>query len=90
MPALKIFGRAFHTASDDVPAFALGGAIFHAFWIVAIAITSCDVVNMPDVCHHAGFGYMATVALLLVCFTFGFILELLLICEGCKGKSSCP
>jgi hypothetical protein len=28
---------------------------------------------------------MATVALLLVCFTAGFILELLLIYEGCKG-----
>ncbi|BDA50748.1 probable Sn1-specific diacylglycerol lipase alpha at N-terminal half [Coccomyxa sp. Obi] len=85
MPALWIFGRSFHTASDDVPFFALGAATFHAFWIVAIAITSHDIVDMPQICHHRGFGYMLTVALLLVCFTSGFILELLLIYVGFQG-----
>ena len=82
MPALVLYGRAFHLASDDVPLWALGGAIFHAFWIMAISICSHDVIKMPSICHHEGFGYMATVALLMICFTSGFVLEMMLIYEG--------
>ena len=86
MPALRVFGRAFHIASDDVPLFALGGAIFHLFWIVAIAITARNILDMPDICKgDAGLFYIATVASLLVCFAAGFILELLLIWQGCQG-----
>jgi uncharacterized membrane protein YjfL (UPF0719 family) len=85
MPALRLYGRAFHIGSDDIPLLALGGAIFHAAWIVAIAITAQDIVHIPDICHHEGWGYMATVALLLIFFTLGFIIELMLIYEGCQG-----
>jgi len=86
MPSLWIFGKAFHTASDDIPIFALGAATFHAFWIVAIAATSHDIMDMPQICHDKGWSYMLTVALLLACFTTGFILELLLIYVGCQGR----
>ncbi len=86
MPALRVFGRAFHIASDDVPLFALGGAIFHLFWIVAIAITARNILDMPDICKgDAGLYYIGTVASLLVCFAAGFILELLLMWQGCQG-----
>ena len=86
MPALRVFGRAFHIASDDVPLFALGGAIFHLFWIVAIAVTARNILDMPDICKgDAGLYYIATVASLLVCFAAGFILELLLMWQGCQG-----
>ena len=91
MPALRVFGRAFHIASDDVPLFALGGAIFHLFWIIAIAITARNILDMPDVCKgDAGLYYIATVASLLLCFASGFILELLLIWQGCQGAFCAP
>lgn len=91
MPALRVFGRAFHIASDDVPLFALGGAIFHLFWIVAIAITARNILDMPDICKgDAGLYYIATVASLLVFFAAGFILELLLMWQGCQGVLFSP
>ena len=91
MPALRAYGRAFHIASDDVPLFALGGAIFHLFWIIAIGITARNILNMPDICKgDAGLYYIATVAFLLVCFATGFVLELLLIWQGCQGKIRLP
>ena len=87
MPALRAYGRAFHIASDDVPLFALGGAIFHLFWIVAIAITARNIIDIPDICRgHAGLYYIATVASLLACFATGFILEILLMWQGCQGE----
>ena len=87
MPALKLYGRAFHIASDDVPLWAAFGAVFHACWILLIAVTARDIVHMPKDCHHEGFGYIFTVALLMICFTSGFVLEMLLIYEGCQGMS---
>ena len=91
MPALRAYGRAFHIASDDVPLFALGGAIFHLFWIVAIAITARNIINIPDICRgHAGLYYIATVASLLACFATGFILEILLMWQGCQGELLVP
>ena len=87
MAALRAYGRAFHIASDDVPLFALGGAIFHLFWIVAIAITARNIIDIPDICRgHAGLYYIATVASLLACFATGFILEILLMWQGCQGE----
>lgn len=87
MPALRAYGKAFHIASDDVPLFALGGAIFHLFWIIAIAITARNILDIPDICKgHEGLYYVATVAFLLVCFATGFVLELLLMWQGCQGK----
>lgn len=85
MPALGVAGVRWHIASDDVPLFAVFGSAFHAMWIAVILLTSQDVLNMPKQCHHEGRQYIATVVGLLFCFTFGFIVEVLLIWEGCKG-----
>lgn len=86
MPALVVAGVRWHIASDDVPLFAIFGSAFHAIWIAVILLTSQDVLNMPKQCHHEGRQYIATVVGLLFCFTFGFIVEVLLIWEGCKGR----
>lgn len=37
MPALVLFGRRWHIASDDLPAFTLPGAAFHATWAAFLA-----------------------------------------------------
>ena len=86
MPALVVAGVRWHIGSDDVPLFATFGSAFHAIWIVVILLTSQGVLNMPNQCHHDGRQYIATVVGLLFCFTFGFIVEILLIWEGCKGR----
>ena len=85
MPALAVAGVRWHIASDDVPLLATFGSGFHAIWIMVILLTSQGVLNMPHQCHHEGRQYIATVTGLLFCFTFGFVVELLLIWEGCKG-----
>lgn len=85
MPALVVAGVRWHIASDDVPLFATFGAVFHLCWIAVIMLTSQAVINMPDYCHHAGLQYIITVFGLLLCFAAGFIVELLMIWEGCKG-----
>lgn len=86
MPALAVAGVRWHIGSDDVPLFATFGSAFHAIWIAVILLTSRGVLNMPNQCHHEGRQYIATVVGLLFCFTFGFVVEILLIWEGCKGR----
>ncbi|KAL3145874.1 hypothetical protein ABBQ38_015244 [Trebouxia sp. C0009 RCD-2024] len=85
MPALVVANVRWHISSDDVPLFAAFGSTFHAIWILVILLTSQGVLNMPNKCHHEGRQYIATVTGLLFCFTFGFVVEVLLIWEGCKG-----
>ena len=87
MPALAVAGVRWHIASDDVPLFATFGSAFHAIWILVILLTSQSILNMPNQCHHEGRQYIATVTGLLLCFTLGFMVETLLIWEGCKGTS---
>ncbi|KAK9823352.1 hypothetical protein WJX72_002122 [[Myrmecia] bisecta] len=53
--------------------------------IIVMLITSQSIMHMPDICHHAGRQYIATVTGLLVCFTCGLVLEVLLIIEGSRG-----
>eukprot|EP00891_Asterochloris_glomerata_P004386 jgi/Astpho2/4386/Aster-x0628 len=85
MPALKLGWVRWHLGSDDVPIFAAAGALFHAAWIVVILLTNGDFREMPEHCHEKGRQYIATVAGLLFSFTFGFVLEVLLIWSGCQG-----
>ena len=85
MPALGAFGLYWHVSSDDVPVFAVFGALFHSAWIVAISFTGQSILRMPATCHDSGRQYIATVVGLLFCFVWGLLLELLLVKEGCKG-----
>ena len=57
-----------------------------AAWIVVILLTNGDFREMPEHCHEKGRQYIATVAGLLFSFTFGFVLEVLLIWSGCQGE----
>ena len=86
MPALYVFRQYFHLGSDDVPLFAAFGALFHCAWVVLILISGKDILNMPSQCHKNGRQYIAVVSGLLVAFLTGFVLESLLIYEGCQGK----
>lgn len=86
MPALAVVASRWHIASDDVPLFATFGAAFHALWIGVILLTSQSILNMPDYCHHAGQWHIYTVIGLLLAFASGFVIEVLLIWEGCKGR----
>lgn len=86
MPALKIYGKQWHIASDDVPLFALLGLGFHALWCCVIGLTSTSILSIPSVCHHAGRQYIAVVVGLFTTFGSGAIIEIFLILEGCRGQ----
>lgn len=88
MPALKVFSRFWHLSADDVPLFAAFGALFHCAWVILIFISGKDILNMPQQCHHQGKQYIAVVFGLLLTFLTGFVLETLLIYEGCRGTST--
>ena len=85
MPALTLSGRKWHIASDDIPLFAFFGALFYAAWVVLIGIGAGYIWTMPGVCRHPGRQYIAAASGLFILFVLGFILELLLIMEGCRG-----
>lgn len=51
MPALKLFNRRWHIASDDLPAFALPGAAFHGIWTVFLAAA---LAIEPGSCSNGG------------------------------------
>ena len=56
---------------------------------MVILLTNGDFREMPEHCHEKGRQYIATVAGLLFSFTFGFVLEVLLIWSGCQGEPFC-
>ena len=85
MPALRTGSYRWHIASDDVPVFAVFGALFHGIWVLLIAITGQDVLAMPRICHHAGTQYIAVVGGLLGAFSLGLVCELVLVWKGCRG-----
>jgi hypothetical protein len=86
MPPLRIGRWVWHIASDDIPAFAATGGIFHIAWILLIGLTGQSILHMPKICHHQGKQWIAVVAGLLGAFLLGFAAEVLLIWEGCKGE----
>ena len=55
---------------------------------VLIAYTAADLLAMPHVCTSAARQDIIAVAGLMMCFVLGFILEISLIYEGCKGMLS--
>lgn len=69
---------------DDVPVLAFGPTIFHGAWCVALFV-GWMVLNRPSDCKE---GSKYTVALAGLGFTFliNFVLGILLMHEGLKGK----
>ena len=52
---------------------------------VLIAYTAADLLAMPHVCTSQARKDIMAVAGLMVCFVLGFILEVSIMYEGCKG-----
>ncbi|KAK9847404.1 hypothetical protein WJX84_007897 [Apatococcus fuscideae] len=85
MPSFSLYGRKWHVGADDAPVFAAFGVLFHAFWLVLITYTAADLLAMPHVCTSQARKDIMAVAGLMICFVLGFVLEVSLIYEGCKG-----
>ena len=54
---------------------------------VLIAYTATDLLAMPHVCTSQARQDIMAVAGLMICFVIGFILEVSLIYEGCRGTT---
>ncbi len=83
MPALRMLGRRWSVATDDVPVLAVVPTLFHGIWACGLGIGWC-VLGRPDGCHE-GAGYSVVVAGLFFCFTANFVLGAWLCYEGLKG-----
>jgi len=83
MPALRMLGRRWSVATDDVPVLAVVPTLCHGIWACGLGIGWC-VLGRPDGCHE-GAGYSVVVAGLFFCFTANFVLGSWLCYEGLKG-----
>ena len=83
MPALRMLGRRWSVATDDVPMLAVVPTLCHGIWACGLGIGWC-VLGRPDGCHE-GAGYSVVVAGLFFCFTANFVLGSWLCYEGLKG-----
>eukprot|EP00891_Asterochloris_glomerata_P009487 jgi/Astpho2/9487/fgenesh1_pg.00145_%23_78_t len=85
MPALRLFGRNWSLASDDIPLLAAPAAVFHCLWCIFM------LVGVGLLAHHyptncpAGIKYMVCLCGLALCFLASTILEAWLTREGLKG-----
>ncbi|GAB4816776.1 hypothetical protein N2152v2_003822 [Parachlorella kessleri] len=84
MPALKVFGRRWHIASDDLPLPAAALSLFHLVW-VALLIVWFVTIHGPSHCQEA-WEYDLVVGGLLGTFLLSFCLELWITREALQGS----
>ena len=85
MPALRLFGRRFHIATDDVPWLAFIPALFHTAWAIGLSIL-WGTLGRPKNCHF-GVGYVVDLAGLLAAFVLSAAVQLWMVWDGLKGGS---
>ena len=84
MPALKIYGRRWHTTTDMVPVPCILGSVFHGAWVV-IFICLVRHYHIWGECAGDGKHYVVTTAGLMAVFVLCFVGELVLAVLGVQG-----
>ena len=87
MPALKIYGRRWHMASDMMPIPAICGLFIHTIWLIVFAplVAHYDVLTPGRACGRPGIQYKATCAGFLAIYAASWLGELALFIVGCRG-----
>ena len=83
MPALRLFGRRWLLAEDDVPVVAFFGAFFHFAFLPPIVIWFV-LMYTDGICSHKRRDSI-TYGGLLVTYTASFVLETAMVVVGMKG-----
>ncbi len=84
MPALKIYGRRWHTTTDMVPVPCIMGSIFHGAWVI-IFIGLVRHYHIWASCIGEGTHYVVTSAGLMAVFVLCLAGEIVLAVLGCQG-----
>lgn len=84
MPALKIYGRRWHTTTDMVPVPCILGSVFHGAWVI-IFIALVRHYHIWGECAGSGKHYVVTTAGLMAVFVLCFAGELALAILGVQG-----
>ena len=83
MPALKMFGRRWALAADDVPVLAFPAALFHLIWFIFLVV-AFSAISKPSSCAKTA-SYEACIIGLFICFLLSACLESWLAIEGMRG-----
>lgn len=87
MPALKIYGRRWHMASDMMPLPALAALLIHTVWIIIFGPIVQAYNVFPDrSCGRPGVQYQAVCGGFLAIYAVSWAFELALFIVGCRGK----
>lgn len=87
MPALKIYGRRWHMASDMMPLPALAAWLIHTVWIIIFGPIVQAYNVFPDrSCGRPGVQYQAVCGGFLAIYAVSWVFELALFIVGCRGK----
>ena len=90
MPALKIYGRRWHMASDMMPIPALAALVIHTIWIIIFGpIVGAYHVFGDRNCHRPGVQYQAVCGGFLAIYAVSWVFELALFVVGCRGMALC-
>ena len=84
MPALKMYGRRWHTTTDMVPVPCILGSVFHGAWVV-IFICLVRHYHIWGECAGSGRHYVVTTAGLMAVFVLCLVGELVLAILGVQG-----
>lgn len=86
MPALKIYGRRWHMASDMMPLPALAALLIHTIWIIIFGPIVQAYQVFPDrACSRPGVHYQAVCGGFLAIYAVSWVFELALFIVGCRG-----
>lgn len=86
MPALRLFGRRWALASDDVPLITAPIAIFHAAWTACLGVGVALTAAWPPACGGRGHALVALGGLLATAAVTTGLAGWLTV-EGLKGVS---
>ncbi len=83
MPAVRMLGRRWSFATDDVPILGFVPTLFHGGWAIALLVTWI-IIGKPTSCYE-GRGYSVVLGGLFGTFVLFFVLGCWAIYEGLKG-----
>ena len=88
MPAVRMLGRRWSFATDDVPILGFIPTLFHGAWAIVLLITWL-IIGRPKSCYE-GRGYSVVLGGLFGTFVLFFLLGCWAIYEGLKGDRPQP
>ena len=84
MPALRMYGRRWHTTTDMVPVPSLAGVVFHGAWVIIFG-SLVGHFHVWETCSGDGLHYIIVTAGLFGVFAYSFVAEAALTVLGCRG-----